>query len=154
MPMVVAMMGGPPQGTALNGRVAHDAEHKLPCSIRLVCFMREIPVVKTGYGKHADSVEGQRYDDSGPAPTDPKNAQATEMEKYERYDPQPIHLFLVGVGLGVATCLCVKPAYESDENPRFYKAFIDAIHLKQTTSFVVTININIKKNKNQRTGYF
>jgi hypothetical protein len=52
------------------------------------------------------------------------------MEKNERYDPQPIHLFLVGFGQGVGTCLCVEPAYEGDENPRFHKAFIDTIHLK------------------------
>jgi hypothetical protein len=55
--MVVSVMGGPPQGTALNGRIAHDAENKLPRSIRLESFMREIPVVETGYGKHADDIE-------------------------------------------------------------------------------------------------
>ena len=41
------------------------------------------------------------------------------------------------------TRLCVKPAYEGDENPRFYEAFIDTIHLKQTTSFVVPIDISM-----------
>ena len=141
--MVMSMMGGPPQGTALNGRVAHAGEDKLPHSIGLECFMREIPVVKTGYGKHADDVEGQRYDDRGPAPAHQNDAQATEMENYERCDPQPIHLFLVGLELGVSTGLSVEPAHEGDENPRFYKTFIDTIHLKQTTSFVVPIDINM-----------
>jgi hypothetical protein len=154
MPMVVAMMRSPPQGTALNGRIAHDAEHKLPLPICLECFMREIPVVKTGYGKHADEVEGQRYDDRGPAPTDPKYAQTTEMEKYERYDPQPIDLFLGSFGLGIGTCFSVEPAHESNENSRFQQAFIHTMHFKQATSFALSIDINMKQRKNQRSDGF
>ena len=66
------------------------------------------------------------------------------MEKYERCDPQPIHLFLVSFRQCVCTCLRVEPAHESEENPRFYKAFIDTIHLKQATSLVLSIDINMK----------
>jgi hypothetical protein len=76
------------------------------------------------------------------------------MEKYERYDPQPIHLFLLSFGQGVGTCLCVEPAHEGDENPGFQKTIIRNIHLKQATSFLFSIDINMKSNKNQRLDQF
>jgi hypothetical protein len=114
--VVVTMMGRPPQGAALNGGVAHDTENELPDPVGSIRFVREITVVETGYGEHANEVEGERNADGGPTPADPKHGQTTDVEKYERQDTKPIDLFRVAFCGNAPSRLRIEPANQRDDN--------------------------------------
>ena len=80
IPVVVTVMGSPPDRSALDGRIPQNGKQKLPYSIRLKCLMGKIPVIKSGDGKHPKDVKQNGDDNRRPAPPDPDDAQAARMQ--------------------------------------------------------------------------
>ena len=61
MAVMMAMMGCPPKRTALDTGGADRGENKLHRPRSAERFVRKIPVVKTGDGKHANGIQAERH---------------------------------------------------------------------------------------------
>jgi len=74
--VMVAMMVGPPERAALDGRRGPQREEELADAGRAVGLVGEVAVVDAGDGKHADEVECDGGPDGDGAPADPDHGEA------------------------------------------------------------------------------
>ncbi len=116
MLMVPAMVGGPPEGTALHGGIAEESKEKLPRPGGLETFVGEIAVIEAGHGEHADGVEQCRDDDGGPAPSHPENSQDHEMRRQKGNHPEPVDFIGSGGQRLALTGVGVKPPENRQEH--------------------------------------
>ena len=111
--VVMAMVRGPPQRSALHGGGAEHGEHELPAARGAERAMREVAVVEGGDREHAHREEGGGEPRCKRAPAGPDRAEAAEMQRDERDDPRPVDAARVAarrVALGRA----VDPAAQRD----------------------------------------
>src|SRR5271170_3109953 len=110
--MVITMVRGPPQRTALNAGGANGRKDKLQCARRPKSLMRKIAVVETSQCKHAHGIERdcRRYRKARHA--DPDYADAGQMQRYKGQRAQPVDTFVV-LTRGVANA-GVEPAREGN----------------------------------------
>ena len=90
--VMVAMVCCPPEGVSLGRGVPQNGEEKLHGAGGAECPVREIAVIKSRDGKHADQIEAEAYSDCYGAPADEENPQATRLEGKVGRDPQPLDL--------------------------------------------------------------
>ena len=79
--VVVAVGARPPERAALHRGISPYGHHKLKPARRLKRFVGEIPVVKTGNGKHAHEIEKRGHRECSPAEPSPNHEQAARVEK-------------------------------------------------------------------------
>ena len=60
------MVGGPPDGAALNRRGTKQAHEKLDWAARTKCLVAEVTMVKAGNRKHANDVHPKAQAQGGP----------------------------------------------------------------------------------------
>jgi len=102
--VVLAVMGGPPQWTTLQGAVADKREEELCPARGAKGAMREIAVVKTGYREHAYGIRGGGNRQRGRAETDPECTKAGQVNQAKGQSAEPFgsvvadHLVAVGIG--------------------------------------------------------
>jgi len=71
--VVVSMMTGPPERAFLRTGRSKKREKKLKGAARLVGAMGKITVIRAGDGEHANEIEGNADEKSGPAKSGPDN---------------------------------------------------------------------------------
>ncbi len=84
MPVVLAVVGGPPQRSALRAGSADEREQHFHPRVGLEGFMREIAVVEAGDGEHAQTIGQQQGDQCRPRKADPEHRNTAEMQADER----------------------------------------------------------------------
>ena len=89
--VVVPMMRGPPDRTALHGGCADHAKDKLADARGLEGAMREIPVVKPGDGEHAHEVGKHRDEHGHGTPADPDDRETGQVHADEGQNPRPLN---------------------------------------------------------------
>jgi hypothetical protein len=90
MRMMMAMMRGPPDRSALHGGGAEHREDELTGARGLERAMREVAVIKTGDGEHAYRVERHGRDDSRRAHANVDHTQAGKVHSDERQHAHPV----------------------------------------------------------------
>ncbi len=113
--MVVAVMGGPPQGAALDGGVAEHRKDELPETVGLISLVRKIAVVESRDGEHANEIEHQRGRHRDPTPPHPDHPQAHGVQNDEGGNPQPLHPVAGAWRHSVQPRLRVHPAQDGNE---------------------------------------
>ena len=88
--VVMAMMIGPPERTALHGGAGEDREEKLTHARSAVGFVREIAVMDASNRKHADEVERDRGPHCKGARADPDYTETAGVEEDEGHHAHPI----------------------------------------------------------------
>jgi hypothetical protein len=108
--MMPAVMRRPPDRPTLGCGCSQQGKQKLTDSAGFKGFMREIPVIKGGNGKHSDQIRKQRHPYRHRAPADHKNQQANTMHQDKRYHPEPVNVF-TGI-IGFLYSVAIKPAQQ------------------------------------------
>jgi len=113
--VMVAVMGGPPERSALDGGIAENREDELPEAAGLIRLVGKIAVIETRDGEHAHEIEHQRGRRRDPAPPHPDDPEAHGVQNDEGGNPQPFHpvaeIWMNGVNPG----LRVHPAQDGHE---------------------------------------
>jgi len=78
--VVVSMMTSPPERAFLRTGRSKKREEKLKGAARLVGAMGEITVIRAGDSEHADQIEADADEKSGPAKSGPYNEEAAEVD--------------------------------------------------------------------------
>jgi len=84
MSVVVAVMRSPPNGALLSSSRAEHSQAKLKEATGLVRAVREIPVVYSGDGEHANYVQSKAYSYSYPTNANPDGRDAGYMNRPKR----------------------------------------------------------------------
>jgi hypothetical protein len=90
MHVMMPMMGRPPDGSALHGRSAEQAEDELTGARGLETAVRKVAMIEAGNGEHAHHVKDARDGERHPAETHPEDRQANGMHRDERQHSKPI----------------------------------------------------------------
>lgn len=88
--MVAAMMGGPPQRSALHRARSQQREAELRRARGLEGAVAEVAVVEAGDGEHPHDIERHRPTDGERGPAGPKDGEAGEVQQRERQHPHPV----------------------------------------------------------------
>ena len=88
--MVLAMVCGPPEWSAMGGTGAHQREGKLSDPGSAECPVGEVAMIESRDREHPDYVKTNRDQDRSPRPSNPNNAQADEVNSNERDDAKPV----------------------------------------------------------------
>src|SRR5271154_1351737 len=110
--MVVTMVRGPPQRTALNAGGTNGSKDELQCARRPKGLMRKIAVVEPSQCKHAHGIKRdcRRYRKA--RHTDPDHAETAQMQRYKGQRPQPVNALVV-LTAGIANA-GIEPAREGN----------------------------------------
>ena len=95
--VVIAMMRGPPDGSALHGRGAEHAEHELADARGLERLVREVAVIEPGDREHADEIQRRAHDQRDRAHAHHEYEQTGRVHEDERQRAHPVDA--VGAGL-------------------------------------------------------
>jgi len=90
VPVVMSVMGSPPQGTSLDGSVAGHRKQELPESVGFECPMGEITVIESRDGEHTNEIESRRHGHGGPAPADHEYEETSDMQEQKGQDADPV----------------------------------------------------------------
>jgi hypothetical protein len=88
--VVLTVMGCPPQGTSLHGSRPQKGKKELHEPRGTKGSVTEISMIKTGDGKHAHHVKGQRATKGNGTPAGPKDTQAAQVQKGKGENAQPL----------------------------------------------------------------
>ena len=81
MRVVIAVVGGPPDRTTLDGRSPQKSHEKLNRTAGAECLMTEVPVVKASDGKHTNDVHPNAQSQGGPRESHPKHRNTRNMQQ-------------------------------------------------------------------------
>jgi hypothetical protein len=87
--VVVAVMGSPPQRTALGAGLRQECEHELKHAAGLVGAVGKVSVVDTGHREHADEVQRHAADGRRRGDTGPDGSESEQMDGNEGRHAQP-----------------------------------------------------------------
>ena len=88
--MVMAVVGGPPERSALQCAVAEQGKEKLCRARSGKSAVRKIAVIEAGNGKHAHGVGDGGDGDGSWAPADPYDAETSQMDEGKGCAAQPL----------------------------------------------------------------
>ena len=116
--VVMPVGGGPPEGTTLDREIPPAGEDELHETRGLEGAMREIPMVETGDGEHAEDIQKCRDGHSGPAPAGPDDPQAADVQENEGQGAAPLEFVRFGAGGIGATgkVIGIEPLADGDAN--------------------------------------
>jgi hypothetical protein len=126
--VMVTVVGGPPQGPPLDGRVAQKGEEKGPEAGGLEGVVGKIAVIKAGNAKHADYIQKQSGPQGRRAPAHEKNPQAHDVQEDEGDDTDPVHLPFFSRGDGRPDGIIVHPADDGSPDRIFRGWRIFRVH--------------------------
>ena len=95
--MVVAVVRGPPERSALHAARADHAEHELHDARRAERAVREVAVVERGDREHAQRVQRERRPERDRRDAGEEHAEAHEVHADERHDAHPVDAVVVRV---------------------------------------------------------
>jgi hypothetical protein len=90
MHVMVAMMSGPPQRSALNRGRSDHGEYELSRARGAKAAVCEITMIEGGHGEHAYDVKSGRDQHGRFGYTDPDHAQTAQMQAHKWNDSQPV----------------------------------------------------------------
>jgi hypothetical protein len=116
--VVVPVVGCPPDGSALHGGGAEQAEDELADAGRLEGAVGEVTVVEAGDREHAHEVADHGHGDRDRTPADHEHQQAGRVHADERQDAGPLDPVFADLGRGVGgNGAGVEPAQEGAAEP-------------------------------------
>ena len=99
MTMMPAVMGSPPQWSALTRAAGYERTDELNNSGCLEGPVRKIPVVKSGDAKHSNGVGKQCKQNSPPDERKEKHRECGEMDENIRQTPKPLDTTFLAFGI-------------------------------------------------------
>ncbi len=106
LPVVQAVMRGPPDDALLRARRREEREHELHRARRLVRAVREVAVVPARHAEHAHVIERDRERETPPRPAEPHDARDGDRvhEEERKGSPRYAAVFLRENGLRSEVC--------------------------------------------------